>query len=231
MNKIIKRNRLSVNDFVTNNSIELPKIEEYKSGNLEIKKQNESYYMYINSQQWMIYSPLSGIQLFEFYSHNFLSKGVVVCTGMGFLLRESWILKNPNVTRVIVVENSQDVIDYHREKNPKILEKIEIIDGDANNLEIECDCLLVDHFEMETFEKIITDVVSLSKKINHKVLWFWSLEKMVLAKSSKEKKSFLEVYNTLRETNQLFTLPQLDRETLEDFICHYFNPPFLVSYN
>ena len=54
MNKIIKRNRLSVNDFVTNNSIELPKIEEYKSGNLEIKKQNESYYMYINSQQWMI---------------------------------------------------------------------------------------------------------------------------------------------------------------------------------
>jgi hypothetical protein len=179
----------------------------------------------------MIYSPQSGIQLFEFYSHNFLSKGVVVCTGMGFLIRESWILKNPNVTKVIVVENSKDVIDYHKEKNAKILEKIEIIHGDANNLEIECDCLLVDHFEMESFEKILTDVVNLSKKINHKVLWFWSLEKMILAKSSKEKKSFLEIYNNIRQNNNLSTLPQLNKETLEDFIYHYFNPPFLISYD
>ena len=231
MNKIIKKDRLKVNDFITNNSIELPKIEEYKFGSLEIKKQNESFYMYVNSQQWMIYSPQSGIQLFEFYSHNFLSKGVVVCTGMGFLIRESWILKNPNVTKVIVVENSKDVIDYHKEKNAKILEKIEIIHGDANNLEIECDCLLVDHFEMESFEKILTDVVNLSKKINHKVLWFWSLEKMILAKSSKEKKSFLEIYNNIRQNNNLSTLPQLDKETLEYFIYHYFNPPFLISYD
>lgn len=231
MNKIIKKDRLKVNDFITNNSIELPKIEEYKFGSLEIKKQKESFYMYVNSQQWMIYSPQSGIQLFEFYSHNFLSKGVVVCTGMGFLIRESWILKNPNVTKVIVVENSKDVIDYHKEKNAKILEKIEIIHGDANNLEIECDCLLVDHFEMESFEKILTDVVNLSKKINHKVLWFWSLEKMILAKSSKEKKSFLEIYNNIRQNNNLSTLPQLDKETLEDFIYHYFNPPFLISYD
>jgi len=231
MNKIIKKDRLKVNDFITNNSIELPKIEEYKFGSLEIKKQKESFYMFVNSQQWMIYSPQSGIQLFEFYSHNFLSKGVVVCTGMGFLIRESWILKNPNVTKVIVVENSKDVIDYHQEKNAKILEKIEIIHGDANNLEIECDCLLVDHFEMESFEKILTDVVNLSKKINHKVLWFWSLEKMILAKSSKEKKSFLEIYNNIRQNNNLSTLPQLDKETLEDFIYHYFNPPFLISYD
>jgi hypothetical protein len=231
MNKIIKKDRLKVNDFITNNSIELPKIEEYKFGSLEIKKQKESFYMYVNSQQWMIYSPQSGIQLFEFYSHNFLSKGVVVCTGMGFLIRESWILKNPNVTKVIVVENSKDVIDYHKEKNAKILEKIEIIHGDANNLEIECDCLLVDHFEMESFEKILTDVVNLSKKINHKVLWFWSLEKMILAKSSKEKKSFLEIYNNIRQNNNLSTLPQLNKETLEDFIYHYFNPPFLISYD
>ena len=98
-------------------------------------------------------------------------------------------------------------------------------------MEIECDCLLVDHFEMESFEKILTDVVNLSKKINHKVLWFWSLEKMILAKSSKEKKSFLEIYNNIRQNNNLSTLPQLDKETLEDFIYHYFNPPFLISYD
>lgn len=229
MNKILKHDPIQLDSFLEKYDLKLPVVEEYVGGKLEIKLQNGSFYLYIDSQQWMIFTPKSGNQIFEFYSHYNLSKGSVVCTGMGFLLRESWILKNPNLTKLTVIENSKDLIEYHKKKNPDLLEKIEILEGDVNDFELECDCLLLDHFELQTFDQIISDVVNISKKIKHKSLWFWPLEKIILAESRKKQIHFLDYYNSFRTENSLNTLPALNRDEIENLLLHYFNSTSITS--
>jgi hypothetical protein len=230
MNRIVRRDPLQLESFLEKYSLKLPVIEEYSKNSLEIKLINESYYLYLNSEQWMIFSPKSGIQLFEFFSHYNLSRGTVICTGMGFLLRESWILTNPDVKRLIVIENSKDLIDYHKEKNPEIFNLIEVIHGDASDFELECDCLLLDHFELQDHNTVINEVIKISKKIKHKVLWFWPLEKIILSETRKNSSGFIDYYNSLREETGILTLPELTKDELENFIIHYFNPKSMILY-
>lgn len=229
MNRVLTNNPINIDEFLSNYNLTLPVMEEYSSGKLEIKIKNGSFYLYLDSEQWMIYTPHSGIQLFEFFSHYILSKGVVVCTGMGFLLRESWILKNPAVTKLIVIENSKDLIEYHKKKNPDILEKIEVLEGDVHDFQLECDTLLLDHFELQSTDQVISDVIEIGKKIKHKSLWFWPLEKIILAESRKKGIPFLDFYIPFRAQNSLDTLPVLQRDELEKFLLHYFNPTFMIS--
>jgi len=48
----------------------------------------------------------------EQYSHFKLAEGDCICTGLGFLLRESWLLENPRVTKITVIEKNVVVIHY-----------------------------------------------------------------------------------------------------------------------
>jgi hypothetical protein len=221
--------KTSLENLVQKYSISLPKICEYKNGLLEVQEKNGSFYLYENSQQWMIYTPEHGIQLMEFYSHFYLGFGTVVCTGLGFALRESWLLTKPEVHKLIVVEKSEEVIKYHQKHNPDLLAKMTIIHGDAKDLNLECDCLLLDHFEMESHEMIISEVKEITSKVKHKVFWFWPLEKIIYIESTRSSTRFIDYYLNFRESNSLTTLPELNLEELDEFLQFYFNYSLMSS--
>lgn len=207
-------------DILKYHNYEPVKIQEYKEGPLEIKRVNPILYvLYVDGVQWMTYNYYTHEQAFEFLSQYTIAKGHCICTGLGFGVRESWLLNNKNVSKITVIEKNKCVIDYHKKTNPEMMSKIEVINSDCIDYDGECDTLLLDHYENETFQQILENVKLISNNIKCDNMLFWSLERLLLQrKYYNPHSSYLRLYNEIKQMYSLDSMPNLDDESITKFI-------------
>ena len=134
---------------------------------------NKVYFLHINNISYMYEDFSINIGLKELKPQIDFAYGHCICTGLGFLLRENYLINKPEVTKVTVIENNQNVIDLQNELNPNIMSKLNIIHDNANLYQGECDCLLLDHFILP--EENLSIIDKCFKNINHKLLWWWDI--------------------------------------------------------
>jgi len=138
----------------------------------------DAWVLYVDGIQWMTFGA-DHDQAFAVYSHYYLAHGHVICTGLGFGIREQWIASKPEVTKVTVLEKFKEVIDYHKDIGTKWSDKIEIINCDANDYKGSCDFLSIDHYECENRLDIISNIKKICNNITCESTWFWILEEWI----------------------------------------------------
>lgn len=153
----------------------IPNIPVAKLGSVNVVDTNGGRVLYVNDEVFMTWNPTNH-QAYELYPQNVMAYGNVICTGLGFLIREQMLLENDRVKSITVLENSKDLIDYQKKYNPKIMEKLNVINCDANEYVGECDVLLLDHFEQMQSPWIENIDFSCVQNIKHDLLWFWTVE-------------------------------------------------------
>ena len=199
---------------------ECPKVVPYEEENLLIREMDfntteKCYGLFVKNERWMTFTPKNFEQLFEVYSHYNLAKGHCICTGLGFGLREKWLLSKKEVSKVTIIEKNIDVINYHKKINPDLIDQIEVINCDASEYKGQCDTLLLDHYESEPFldlDGYFENVKKCSNNIIHDTMWFWPLETIL----SRESYDFIhQEYDLLKK--QFPTLPDINEEQLNSY--------------
>lgn len=211
-----------------------PQLKDYIGKNIRINskisyrsfdKIYKYYCLSVNNEEWMTYNEFSHIQAFELFSHYYLAKGHCICTGLGFGIRENWLLQKKEVSKITIIEKNEELIDYHKYINSPLIKECEIIIGDASNLKNKkCDTLLLDHYEKENQTFIFNDVKKISENNEFDSMWFWPLEHIIvnaLKNALKNKQVYHHVYdcystyNFLKKTWNLNKLPDINEETVE----------------
>lgn len=208
----------------------LTNICEYNNNGLSIvwEKKLGQYHIYYNNTRWMIWNPKNKKSLFEVYSHYALAYGHCICTGMGFLLREKWILQKPNVTKITVIEINKELIDYHKKFNPDIMSKMEIVNCNVYDYKGKCDTLLIDNFEGSIYQtsdadKFLLSVNLINKNIDSKTTWAWPMESLLDLHYKKYiGMSLVEIYEKIKRYYKLEKFPVLSEEDLFYF-CYVYN--------
>lgn len=167
----------------------IPNLHTYKNNKTLITKKFFSndeivYTLFYDGEQCMSFSEKYFGEVFQVYAHYELAQGHCITTGLGFALRETWLLSNPKVTKLTVLEKNKDLIEYHHEYNPDLIDQIELIHCDASEYKGKCDTLLLDHYENEPFDYIVHDVEKCAVNIQHDTLWFWPLEEVISLKGN-----------------------------------------------
>lgn len=219
-------------NFLKHHNFVKPNIQEYTNRDFVVEKQtrmvdgqNCDILVYKqNNQQWMSWNTATHQEIFELYSHYCLAKGHCICTGMGFLLRENWLLNNNNVSKITVIEKNKNIIEYHRMFNPEILEKIEVINEDVYTYKGKCDTLLIDNFEGHQWDyKLLKSVNKICNNIDHSLAWTWPMEYILsLYYKNYIGMTLSEIYNNIKTFFDLKTFPNLNEEELLDF-CHKYH--------
>jgi hypothetical protein len=212
----VERN-LFLKNLEDNHHFKLPNIIIDKVGEVEVSKTNSRIALSVNGVNWMGLNLLDYREVYEFLSHILISKGRVLCSGMGLLLRESWLLnKGFDIT---LVEHNIDLINYHKFHNSDICSKIKIIHDDIHNVLGDFDTVLLDHYEHETQDEIISDVKKILKNIKCNTLWFWPLERLIMNHHHRKSGGW-EFYQHLR--TKIPNLPNLTKDKLFEFIDSYY---------
>jgi len=193
---------------------EFPNLPVDVINDLEVKESSAQKKMYITGEVWMGINKQDYREIFELYSHSVISSGKTVSTGLGMMIRESWLIKNK--IDLTVIEKNKDVISYHLKHNPSLMEKITVLEMDAIDYNQPCDTLLLDHFEREPYDYIIQQVIDISEKIDCKTVWFWPIERIILQDSMKNKRSLMESYDLLK--NKIKKLPTLTENNIIEFV-------------
>jgi len=220
-----------------------PKLKDYVGKNIIVDsnifrtfsdKVYKSYSLSENGEQWMSYNYFTHEQAFELFSHYYLAKGHCICTGLGFGVRENWLLQKKDVSKITIIEKNEELLDYHKYINSPFIKECEIIIGDASELKNKkCDTLLLDHYEFQSESFIFNDVKKISENNEFDIMWFWPLEAFILRTIQTQDTynndnvyNFHSVYNFLKKKFNLNNLPDVDEETLQLF-CFLFQS---VSY-
>ena len=217
-----------------------PKIEEYQKGDLTVVYDTKyGYYRFWigppeTARELMTYNTINHEQAYELYSHYYFAKGHCICTGLGFGVRESWLLNKKDVSKITVIEKIKEVIEYQQLINPELCKNIEIIHADVSDYKGKCDTLLIDHIEEEPDTYKLSQAYNLSQNIDCDVLWMWALEDMVtvLQRNHNKTKPFttkVEVYNQIKTAFYLDSLPEVDEELL-DLLYFMYNSKHVSNY-
>jgi hypothetical protein len=218
----------------------LPKleIEEAKLNGIEIVRVFPHVLSLFNKgNQWMVVDQHTNQEVKELYSSYDLAYGDVLISGLGFGILATWIASKPEVNSVTVVEVSPEIIELYKKKNLHI--KINIINTDIHMFTSDnhYDCFFLDHYEMERFEWRLKDIQELSSKINHDVLWAWSLEE-IYANMSYNLSTYdlrgTHLFNTrvnfytnwsyfTSTTLKIPTLPKLSEVKINEYVYTYFD--------
>lgn len=167
-------------------------------GNLLVENKAGAKWMTLDGFPIMV---VNGTTRGQLYAHYDLSEGHCICTGLGLGVREYWLMENPKVTRITVLEKHREVIDYHAD--PKGLE---IIHTDARQYKGECDTLLLHHTNTAIS---IDEVKDICKNIKCRTLWFWGVECYL-------RRTPMNRYAKLR--NHLPQLPDLSEDKLMEYL-------------
>ena len=218
-------NNTLIEKFLKVNNFPEPNIKQVKDENIEIKLDHtNTYTLSINDGQkynrWMTYDTINKFQGCQVYSHYKFAYGNCICTGLGFGIREQWLLRNKNVTSVTVIEKNQTIIDYHKKYNNNLLSKINVVCEDAESFTGKCDSLLLDHYEFETAHEILLSAEKIVKNIKCNIVWMWPLEVMLenISKHTGLSKYFL--YNDIKTKHGL-NLPNISKDELYNIINIY----------
>lgn len=183
----------------------------YEDDRISVKIVNNAWKLFVDGVQQNLYQ-LDHSEGFQVYSHYELAYGDVICTGLGFGIREQWIASKPEVTKVTVIENSKSVIDYHKSIGTQWNEKIEIIEADANFYRGTCNFLAIDHYENIPPALIVETVKRVSSNISCDIMWFWQLENLLLRWEDKA-----QAYRQLIKIPGMEDLPYLPDDVVQDF--------------
>jgi len=208
-----------------------PQLKEWKKENTEVFLNNENMYqLNLNGKRWMVYDYETHRQPAQLFSHYYLAKGHCVCTGMGFGVRENWLMSKKEVSKITVIEKNEQVLEYHKYIQSPFLKECEVLIGDASKISGKCDTLLLDHYELELYEEIIKDVRKISYNVDCETLWFWPLESLIMEYKEKNStlfdihQSYSQIYEEIKMKSEIANLPNLNEETIKLF-C------FFISYN
>lgn len=213
------------NSFLYNLGFTLPNIENVEYEKFKIIRDENTAIYYQDALRWMHYDFNTNIEAFNLYSHFHFAKGHCCCTGLGFLIRENWLLTKKDVTKITVLEKNKNIIDYHNIFNPNIMEQLEVIHIDAYEYEGECDTLLLDNFEggIEHEPSFCLSARSLSENIKNSLMWFWPLEYFLTCHYRPYIGiSLKELYNNFKNYFKLNTLPTLTEEEIF-YLCYVYN--------
>jgi len=190
----------------------MPNLLLDKIDNVELREVSNGLRLFVDNQSWMGINLKDYREVYQFFSHYFLAEGNVLCSGMGLLIRESWLLsKGINIT---LVEVNDSIIEYHRKYNSPLLDSLTLIHGDIHNHHGRYDVVLLDHYEHEKEEWIIEDVKMVMKNIDCDVVWFWPLERIC------HNNGGWDFYSNLRK--EIPKLPDLNKEVFDLFVKYYF---------
>ena len=212
-----------------------PVIKPYdKNGVVVYKDKDSRWHLIVDGVQMMLYT-VGHEQALHFYSHYKLALGNVICTGLGFGVREQWLATKPEVNKITVLEKNKSVIDYHKDIGTQWADKIEIINCNANEYKGTCDFLSIDHYEKEDTKSIIESIKNTEKNIVSYYMWFWLLERWLdngyIENNKKdfmyyqpwEKNNLKQSYNKLKTFLGLKSLPELTLKELTEFVNVYWN--------
>ena len=212
-----------------------PVIKPYdKNGVVVYKDKDSRWHLIVDGVQMMLYT-VGHEQALHFYSHYKLALGNVICTGLGFGVREQWLATKPEVNKITVLEKNKSVIDYHKDIGTQWSDKIEIINCNANEYKGNCDFLSIDHYEKDDATSIIESIKNTEKNIVSYYMWFWLLERWLdngyIENNKKdfmyyqpwEKNNLKQSYNKLKTFLGLKSLPELTLKELTEFVNVYWN--------
>ena len=159
-----------------------PKLREFTLGDTQIINKNGVYYLYVDGCQWMAYNTNTHEDAYSLYSHYDLAYGDVIVSGLGFGVRESWVLSKPEVKKLTILEKNSHVIDYHLHSNSEFLNdsRVKIINCDASEYQGSCDVLLLDHYETQSIFDILIDAKKIHDNIESRYFWFWPFERIIM---------------------------------------------------
>ena len=150
-----------------------------KKGDYELSyiKDSDEFILREKNYSWMGYDQKSFWQSSEFYIELYRAQGVCITTGLGLGILQSLLCLKKDVTKVIVYEKSNDVIEIFNEivdYNNFDISKMEIRNGNADDISGQvCDCLFPDHFSAEPEDHVINIVKNLSLNNTTNLVWYW----------------------------------------------------------
>lgn len=157
----------------------MPRIVPGIYGRVEITHslEKDCYFLHHDGIRWMCATSDFSDVLHNMYSQYDIAYGKVLVTGLGFGILLKALEEKDLVTSITVIEKEQDVVDAFMSNNT-ISDKVNIIVADAitYSTEEEYDCLIPDHYELQSISWKISDMNSLCKRIKHKSFWPWSIE-------------------------------------------------------
>lgn len=207
----------------------------FKSGNDKIILSN-IISLYIGKKWIMSDDSITMRVFFEALPFFYFATGHCICSGLGLGIRETLLLKNKNVSKLTVLENNLDLIEYHKINKTPFVEHVEIVHCDASQYMGSCDTLFLDHYNDGNFKGILTDIITPFLKntkqtchnIKHKNLWFRGLEEICMNSihtSTLENKNISDIrykiYLNLKEKYP--TLPNLNNKMLNSLLTVYEN--------
>lgn len=205
-----------------------PTIVPGKYGNVEIVDRGGVYYLYVDGLQWMSYNNRTHEDAYNVYGHYLLAEGHVIVTGLGFGARESWLLSKPEVTKLTILEKNPDVVRYHVQHNSPFLKdpRVTVLPLPAQEYKGSCDVLLLDHYETEPMEVMISDAKLVHDNIDSRLFWFWPFERIIMhsrkwmTDNDKSGKLYTkhEAFLMLKGFHQFTRMPNFDEDTI-NLLC------------
>jgi hypothetical protein len=213
-------------DFLDYFRYKEPKIVEYHKDNIDVVIRDgelgeKEAVLLVDGNQWTAHEMPSKSSATQVFSHYWFAKGHTICTGLGFGVRENWLLNKKEVTELTILEKNRGVIDYHLENNPHIFQHAEVIPVDANEYTGKCDVLLLDHYETETFDEMARMSSNIMKNIDCQVAWMWPLEDIIFQNHKIHNMTKLEYYKLLKKEYDLLKFPEVTQELLDLFTYTY----------
>jgi len=193
-------------------------------GNARLYKNNNVYNLTVNGHKWFTYNYINHTTVREFNSSYDVAYGDCVLSGLGLGILPALLLQKPDVKSITIYESNSDVIKLNKLVGFIDLNQINVINKpieEANN--IECDCLLLDHYEDESEDYIIKNMKAISNNINYNKVWFWKAEYFILLNYLNSDLNLNESYmQWLANYNEIPKLARLKTDKLKYYIKGYF---------
>ena len=196
---------------------------QHNGANVHYHPDNKRWSLMVEGVQWMTYDETNHQEgLSQVFSHYYIAEGHVVTTGLGFGVRESWLLNNPKVKSITCIEKDRRVMDIALNFNPQLFDKVKIIIGDAKEYKCTCDTLLLDHYEGSDVIGFGDQTKKILSNINTKRCWFWTYETYLMHMylfNNDHGGSIHQIYDRMKS---YFRLPNLSEKELKTIMRVYF---------
>ena len=216
---------MRLNHLIKKYNYPIPKLREvqHNGANVLYHPESKRWSLIVDGVQWMTYDETNHQEgLSQVFSHYYIAEGHVVTTGLGFGIRESWLLNNPKVKSITCIEKDRRVMDIAVNFNPQLFDKVKIIIGDAKEYKCTCDTLLLDHYEGSDVIGFGDQTKKILSNINTKRCWFWTYETYLMHMylfNNDYGGSIHQIYDRMKS---YFRLPNLSERELKTIMKVYF---------
>ena len=115
--------------------------------------------LYIDKKWIMEDNSITMRVFFEALPFFYFATGHCICSGLGLGVRETLLLRNKNVSKLTILENNLDLIEYHKKNKTPFVEQVEIIHCDASTYTGSCDTLFLDHYNDGNFKGMLSGII------------------------------------------------------------------------